>query len=804
MPQTPFGFFASNTSDVKDSVKSTIAASSENPNSICTFADPAGRTIKKSRASITETGVLNADAIRIGGSYSFPTSIGTPGQILVVPSLGEELKFLNVDPSPIEVDDLQSKTQNISLPATTPGETAFIGGISAGGGFSVGSSDAPDAWSLAPGHGEQGDQLLFPGGDSTSAYWGTAPSITVLQSKTQNIDFNLTSPTRTEFIGRVNAEDGFTLGTAPNSWSIPIAKGTATGQQMLWNNANNETTWGEAPAITDLKTKTQNIYAGSAGVSTSFDGAVRADNGFLVGESPNDWKIATARGVEGDSLVWPETGSTPYWSVPPSVRTLQDQCTHITSLPQTTTIASNLSAESIESRSTILVDSANPTGSYFLPYARGTPGQVLTAAGVNGSECAFQDNVLTPNEADSLLEKTQFQSADLTGTTFMGQLTATQHLVAPLVSAGHSMQVNSDSLTGSYILPLNRGTPGQVLVAAGDEGESCEFQDAVVTPTDLSNLETKTQNFQLSTVPNNTICVGTLAASTLAANFLSASGRVTISPSIDPVAVEVGLTGSMGTGYSLPRARGLEGQGLIQGTLGTVQFTDVADPAELETVLTRTQYQSTTPDQDRLTTFDGRLRLQPIPGGADKQVIFPDYRDNYGGSTLRTNSNLNQAELVWQFPSFIRRYINSNLGVTKLFEVQLTELGVLYGIMSFLTQEQTSTTPTFQFANSGVAYLGSSTQAMYRVAFSARIGTSVNPAPFKFATYLQFRANGSSPPNFANGRSWVVRKDQDPQYIHLEYYGAGLAPNNQLNIAIYATELGTLDFYDASFTVTVY
>jgi hypothetical protein len=240
------------------------------------------------------------------------------------------------------------------------------------------------------------------------------------------------------------------------------------------------------------------------------------------------------------------------------------------------------------------------------------------------------------------------------------------------------------------------------------------------------------------------------------------------------------------------------GEGLSEGEVLTLI------DQETDSLFTRTQYQSTAPAQNRLTTFEGRLRLQPIPGGADQQVIFPDYRDNYGGSSLRTNTDLNQAELVWQFPSFIRRFVTGNLGGTTVFEVNLAEVGVTYGIMPFLSQEQTSTTPTFQFASSGVSYLGSTTQAMYRVVFTARVGVSTNPAAVKFTSYLQYRTSGGATPNITNSRGWIIRKDVDPQLIYLEYHGAGLAPGNQLNIALYATDTGVLNFYDASFTVVVY
>jgi hypothetical protein len=601
-----------------------------NTDAIPTLVDPSGRIVKRSRVTITNGDELSTNKLSVGdGSYSFPTTIGAAGQILVVPTLGTELKFLNVDPSPVEVDDLQTKTQNISLALTTPGdpgETTFLGNVAIEQGLSIGLPDAADAWQLVRGHGNFGDQLLWPGGDSTAAQWG------------------------------------------------------------------------EAPNLTTVRTKTQNIYAGLLGVSTSFDGAVRADNGFLVGESPNDWKIATTRGLYGDTLVWPETGSTPTWSVPPTVQVLQEQCTHITSTLQTTSISNNLSGESIESRSTILVDSATPDGRYFLPYTRGTPGQVLTAAGPNGLECVFQDNVLTPNEADSLLEKTQFQSTDLTGTTFTGQLSATQNLAAPLVSAGHSVQINSDSLTGSYILPLNRGTPGQVLVAAGDEGESCEFQNAVVSPTDLTTLQSKTQNISLPTVPNVTNFTGSVNAtnnmtiqSTL---FIDAKGST---PGSTP-AIEIGKV-NLGDGYTLPRTRGLEGQGLIQGALGAVQFANLASINDLDTVLTRTQYQAIEPafiDPDfvgpipRMTSFGGGLQVRPTdPLSTDVAYNFPESKSGDVktgiGYTLRTNGANN--DLMWQKPIFISRYRRN---VPGDFLIPFTVAGQDYSLMSTFVTERSS------------------------------------------------------------------------------------------------------------------
>jgi hypothetical protein len=328
-----------------------------------------------------------------------------------------------------------------------------------------------------------------------------------------------------------------------------------------------------------------------------------------------------------------------------------------------------------------------------------------------------------------------------------------------------------------------------------------------VTSTDLSNLETKTQNFQLSTVPNNTICVGTLATSTLAANFLTASGRVTISPSIDPVAVEVGLTGSMGTGYSLPRVRGLEGQGLIQGTLGTVQFTDVADPAELETVLTRTQYQSTTELQTRLTTFDGRLRLQPTPGGDAKQVIFPESRANFGGASLRTNMSLSQSDLIWQSPTFIRRFQNV-LGDPTLSTVfALPSIpGVDITFMTLLTGESKSANDVWSYnAITGLTYTGTSIVATFRVSFSASLTILNNPAPAYIKIRITRADSLGGPQTEMQRRAFIIRRDSDPNLVYLEAVGAGLTPNSVINVYVSDyNQSPTLRIYDAVVDVMTY
>lgn len=695
--------------------------SSENTGSLPVLSDASGKVIKRSRVTIEEgeTGdTIKAHSIRLGDSYSLPSAIGEPGQILVVPSLGSELKFLNVDPTPLEIDDLQTKTSNILLPLTTPGQTTFIGNVASVSGLTVGLPDAPDAWNLLPGHGQQGDQLLFPGGDSSDAYWGKAPAISVLESQCQNIDYNLTSPTRTEFIGRVSAENGFGFGESPNTWTIPATRGVTSGQQMLWQNDTRETYWGEAPRLTTVYNKAINIGNTVPAVSTAFSGLVAADR-FLVGSSPNDWKVGPGQGVYGDSLTWPETGSTAVWSVPPSVQTLQDQCQYMTSEPLGTDFALRVVADSLVTNTSLTLDAENPEG--------------------------------------------------------------------------------------SYILPATRGTPGQVIVARGLDGSQCVFEDAVVTPTDLSDLKTKTQNLQLNTTVNNTVCDGTFAAATLAAEYGIISGRLTFPPSQDHVSIVSGnLGGFSNTGYSLPRTRGVVGQGLIQGELGAVNFTDVASPTDLDAVLTRTQYQSTTELQDRLTTFDGRLRLQPVEGSEQKQVIFPDSRSDYGGAVLRTAMNLNQSELVWQFPTYIRRSRPAVLTAPTQFT--FPAILTRYTLMPFLTQEVQSDTPTWQYyPNDGVAFLGASNHGMYRVVFSAMIGLSTNPAPAQFELIIVHKASSIAAPVDIVKRYFTVRKDADPLLVYLEGHGKNLTPGSFVDIVLTSVNnLSTLEIYDASLEVSVY
>ena len=686
-----------------------------NNNAIPTLVDPSGRIIKRSKVTITNDDELNTNKLTVGdGSYSFPTTIGAPGQILVVPTLGTELKFLDVDPSPVEVDDLQTKTQNILLPLTTPGQTTFIGNTASVSGLTVGLPDAPDAWNLLPGHGQQGDQLLFPGGDSSDAYWGKAPAITVLESKCQNIDYNLTSPTRTEFVGRVSAENGFGFGESPNTWTIPATRGVTTGQQMLWNNETRETTWGEAPRLTTVYNKALNIGNTVPAVSTAFSGLVAADR-FLVGSSPNDWKIGPGQGVYGDSLTWPETGSTAVWSVPPSVQTLQDQCQYMTSEPLGTDFALRVVADSLVSNTSLTLDAENPEGSYILPVTRGTPGQVLVAGGISGDQCVFQNNVLSQNQADSLLEKTQFQATDLTGTTFTGQLTATQNLVAPVVSVGHLVQVNSDSLTGSYILPLNRGTPGQVLVSAGDEGESCEFQDAPLTPEDLKNLENKTQNILDSTGVGNTKISGLLQCEDLFAtgpggtSGLVLAGNVTVGGgllnidtdlvSAQPTSIHIATQGPTGVGYSFPRRRGAIGQGLRLNSSGNLTFQDVAEPATLADVVTKTQYQTIAPSFvdpgfigpiPNLTSFARGIQLRPeTPLGTETSYNLPASRsgDAKTGSGFILRTNGTESDLAWVKPIFISRWRRN---VPGDYKVPLTIATQEYSLMSTLITERKS------------------------------------------------------------------------------------------------------------------
>lgn len=222
---------------------------------------------------------------------------------------------------------------------------------------------------------------------------------------------------------------------------------------------------------------------------------------------------------------------------------------------------------------------------------------------------------------------------------------------------------------------------------------------------------------------------------------------------------------------------------------------------ETDTLFTRTQYQSTTPSQNRLTTFEGRLRLQPIPGGADQEVIFPDYRHDYPGSTLRTNHKLSEAELVWQFPSFITRYMNSNFipGAT----IHLSAIDQRFNIMPLLVFEQTSTVPTFQFSSSGVQFLGASNQSVYRVVFSAQVGVSINPDPVRFTAIIEYRTSSDADPIEVERRSYIVRKDADPKFIYLEFAGKALLPGLKLTVIFLCVNVGTLDLYDASFNVTV-
>lgn len=754
MPQTPFGFYNNGTiAEQQNVVKSYTPATSDNVDSVCTLADASGKVIKKSKAFISSDGELTVGALRVGDSYSMPRTIGQVGQILVVPTLGSELKFLDVDPSPIEVDDLQTKTQNILLPLTTPEQTTFVGNIAAGG-LTVGLPDAADAWHLLPGHGQPGDQLLFPGGDSSDAYWGKASSIAVLEGKAQNISYGLTSPSRTEFIGRVNAEDGVGFGADPNRWRIPALAGGVTGQQMLWDNATQETTWGEAPKLTTVYGKTFNIYNHVNGVSTTFDGVVKADDGFglnsganawtipatrgtvtgqsllwdgansrttwaeptkltsvydktlnmgpavagvssafgglvaagrfLVGESPNDWKIGPGQGLYGDSLNWPETGSTAVWGVSAPVQTLQEQCQFMTSGPLGTDFSLRVSANHLVSNSTITVDAENPSGSYILPLSRGAPDQVLVAGGGDGSQCIFKNNVLTKAQAESLLEKTQFQMTDITGTTFQGQLVSTTNVSAPVMSAGVSIQVNSDSLTGSYLLPASRGLPGQVLVAAGEEGETCEFQNAAVSPAELSELQGKTRNILTTTsngVTNLTglvICHDLYATGPAGTTGVLSAGTVSVNSGIlrvdsdlisdSPTAIEIATQGPSGVGYSLPRRRGTAGQGLLLNSSGGVVFGAVADPTTLSTVVSKTQYQNISPafvDPNlpgpipTLTSFQRGIQLRPSdPLSTDPFYNLPEARtgDAKTGSGFSLRTNGSSPDLVWTKPAFYSRW----------------------------------------------------------------------------------------------------------------------------------------------------
>lgn len=222
----------------------------------------------------------------------------------------------------------------------------------------------------------------------------------------------------------------------------------------------------------------------------------------------------------------------------------------------------------------------------------------------------------------------------------------------------------------------------------------------------------------------------------------------------------------------------------------------------------RTQYQSTTPQQDRLTTFDGRLRLQPTPGGDTKQVIFPDSRSNYGGASLRTSMNLNQSDLVWQFPSYVRRFISPIFAEPDNTFISFTipALYTRYTLMPILLEEDQSNPATWQwYPNAGVAFLGASTQAMYRAVFSARIGLSTDPAPSKFTLIINQRTSSIADPVDIVSRAFTVRKNADPQLVYLEAHGKNLTPGSFLDIVLIAgLNLSTLEFYDASFEVSVY
>ena len=511
---------------------------------------------------------------------------------------------------------------------------------------------------------------------------------------------------------------------------------------MLWNNETRETNWGEAPKLTTVYNKALNIGNTVPAISTSFSGLVAADR-FLVGSSPNDWKIGPGQGVPGDSLTWPETGSTAVWGVPGSVYALQEQCQYMTSEPLGTDFALRVVADSLVSNTTITLDAENAAGTYTLPETRGTPGQVLVAGGANGSQCYFEDPTVSAEDLLNLQSKTQnIQLASTEGITFFdGRVTS------DILSSNTTIQVNESSPTGSYYLPTSRGTPGQVLAVNSADASQCVFQDPVLTPTDLSDLQSKTQNISLArTLPNGTFVDGDII---------------------------------------------LSERSLLDFTF------------QVDTVKARTQYQSTTELQDRLTTFDGRLRLQPVAGGDAKQVIFPDSRSNYGGSVLRT-SMANQAELIWQFPSFIRRYRQSVF--TGPTQFQIPALITRYTLMPILNLEAQSDTPTFQYyPNDGVAFLGASNHGMYRVSFSALIGLSTNPAPAQVILVLTHRASSLAARVDIFSRCVTIRKDADPVFVHLEGHGKNLTPGMFLDIEVVSiNNLNTLEFYDASFEASVY
>jgi hypothetical protein len=282
-----------------------------------------------------------------------------------------------------------------------------------------------------------------------------------------------------------------------------------------------------------------------------------------------------------------------------------------------------------------------------------------------------------------------------------------------------------------------------VLVSAGDEGESCEFQDATVSPLDLTDIKTKIQNISaLRTIPNFTFVDGDII---------------------------------------------LSERSLLDFTL------------QVDTVKTRTQYQSTTELQDRLTTFDGRLRLQPIPGGDANQVIFPESRANYGGASLRTNMNLTQSELIWQAPSFIRRYLNVQGDPTLSYVMPLPSIpGVDESFMPPLVLENKSALDVWQYSADGITYTGTSRVAVFKVVFSASLTILTNPAP----AYIKIRITRADSLGGAETemqrRAFIIRKDSDPNLVYLEALGSDLTTNSVINVYVsdYA-QSPTLRVYDA-------